>query len=54
MAIATDIGYRHRLEDTFQGKAHYISFGCSKALPRHHVVYKTTLEFSELRKESPC
>jgi hypothetical protein len=35
MAIAADIGYSHGLEDTFQGKAHHISFGCSKARPRY-------------------
>jgi hypothetical protein len=33
MAIAADLGYGHGLEDTFQGKAHHISFGCSKARP---------------------
>jgi hypothetical protein len=37
MAIAADIGYGHGLEDTFQGKAHDISFGCSKARPRYHL-----------------
>jgi hypothetical protein len=37
MAITADIGYSHGLEDTFQGKAHHISFGCSKARPRYHV-----------------
>ena len=37
MAIAADIGYGHRLEDTFQRKAHHISFGCFKARPRYHV-----------------
>jgi hypothetical protein len=36
MAIAADIGYGRRgLEDTFKGKAHHISFGCSKARPRY-------------------
>ena len=35
MAIAADIGYGHRLEDAFQGKAHHVSFGCSKARPRY-------------------
>ena len=35
MAIAADIGYGHGLEHTFQGKAHNISFGCSKARPRY-------------------
>jgi hypothetical protein len=33
MAIAADFGYGHGLDDTFQGKAHDISFGCSKAGP---------------------
>jgi hypothetical protein len=37
MAIAADIGYGHGLEDTFQGKAHYMSFGCFKACPRYHL-----------------
>jgi hypothetical protein len=37
MAIATDIGYGHGLEEPFQGKAHHISFGCFKARPRYHV-----------------
>ena len=36
MAVAADFGYRHGLEDTFQGKAHHLSFGCSKARPRYH------------------
>jgi len=36
MAIAADTGYGHGLKDTFQGKAHDISFGCSKAGPRYH------------------
>jgi hypothetical protein len=36
MAIAADIGYGHGPEDTFQRKAHHISFGCSKARPRYH------------------
>jgi len=35
MAIATDPGYGHRLEDTFQGKRHHKSFGFSKARPRY-------------------
>ena len=35
MTIAADIGYGHGFEDTFQGKAHHISFGCSKARPRY-------------------
>jgi hypothetical protein len=35
MAIAADIGYGHGLEDTFEGKAHHLSFGCSKARPRY-------------------
>jgi len=35
MAIAADLGYGHGLEDTFQGKAHHIGFGCSKARPRY-------------------
>ena len=37
MAIAADIGYGHGLEHTFQGKAHHVSFGCSKARPRYHL-----------------
>ena len=37
MAIAADIGYGHGLEDSFQRKAHHISFGCSKARPRYHL-----------------
>lgn len=36
MAIAANIGYGHGLEEAFQGKAHHISFGCSKARPRYH------------------
>ncbi len=36
MAVAADIGYGHGFEDTLQGKAHYMSFGCSKARPRYH------------------
>jgi hypothetical protein len=35
MAVAADIGDGHALEDTFQRKAHEISFGCSKAGPRY-------------------
>jgi hypothetical protein len=35
MAIAADAGYGRGLADTFQGKAHHISFGCSKARPRY-------------------
>jgi hypothetical protein len=35
MAIAADIGYGQGFEDTFQGKAHHISFGCFKARPRY-------------------
>ena len=35
MAIAADAGYSQGLEDAFQGKAHHISFGCSKARPRY-------------------
>jgi len=37
MAVAADFRYRHGLEDTFQGKAHHLSFGCSKARPRYHL-----------------
>jgi len=37
MAIAADVRYRHRLEDSFQRKAHHISFGCFKARPRYHL-----------------
>src|SRR5690348_7000944 len=37
MAVAADTGYGHGLEDTFQGKAHHISFGCFKARPRYHL-----------------
>ena len=33
MTIAADIGYGHGLEDTFQGKARHIGFGCCKARP---------------------
>ena len=33
MAMTANIGYGHGLEDTFPGKAHDISFGCSKARP---------------------
>ena len=36
MAIAADIGYGHGLGDTFEGKAHHISFGCFKSRPRYH------------------
>ena len=35
MAVAADFRYRHGLEDTFQGKAHHLGFGCSKARPRY-------------------
>ena len=35
MAIAAESGYGHGLEDAFEGKAHHISFGCSKARPRY-------------------
>ena len=37
MAIAADVGYGHGLGHTIQGKAHHISFGCSKARPRYHI-----------------
>ena len=37
MAITADIGYGHGLGDTFQGKAHHLSFGCFKARPRYHL-----------------
>jgi hypothetical protein len=37
MAIAADTGYGHGFGDRFQGKAHHISFGCSKARPRYHL-----------------
>ncbi len=37
MAIAADFGYGHRFQDTFQGKAHHISFGCFKARPRYQL-----------------
>lgn len=33
MAIAADLRYGHRLEQTLLGKAHDISFACSKARP---------------------
>src|SRR5215469_5125621 len=33
MAIATDIRYGHGFEGILHGKAHHISFGCSKARP---------------------
>jgi hypothetical protein len=36
MAIATDTGYGHGLENTFRRKAHDMSFGCSKVNPRYH------------------
>ena len=35
--IAADTGNGRGLKDTFQGKAHHISFGCSKARPRYHL-----------------
>src|SRR6185312_14949214 len=35
MTIAAGIGYGHRLEGTFEGKAHHPCFGCSKARPRY-------------------
>jgi len=31
--IAADAGYCHGLADPFQGEAHHIRFGCSKARP---------------------
>ena len=43
MAVAADIGDGHALEDTFQGKAHEISFGCSKARPRYQLRRFATL-----------
>jgi hypothetical protein len=50
MTIAADTGYGHGLEDTFQGKAHDISFGCSKARPRYHL-QKNSIEFNWLHHE---
>jgi len=50
MAITAEIGYGHGLEDTLQGKADHISFGCSKARPRYHFS-KNNIEFSELRHQ---
>ena len=37
MTIAADIRYGHGVEEALQGKAHHISFGCSKARPRYHM-----------------
>jgi hypothetical protein len=37
MAFAANIGYSHRLEDTFHRKTHHMSFGCFKASPRYHL-----------------
>lgn len=37
MAIAADTVYGYGFGDTFQRKAHHISFGCSKACPRYHL-----------------
>jgi hypothetical protein len=37
MALAADIGYGHRGEQTLRGKAHHLSFGCFKARPRYHM-----------------
>ena len=44
MTIAAGIGYGHGRDDTFQGKAHHISFGCFKARPRYHFLINNLQE----------
>jgi hypothetical protein len=36
IGVHLDYSIIHESESTFQGKAHYMSFGCSKACPRYH------------------
>lgn len=50
MALAADIGYGHRGEQTLRGKAHHLSFGCFKARPRYHFVGSNLRRPSASRK----